>query len=294
MRPLVELAFDETSPAAVERRVLQLMSPMSKSAADEFTVGNVLAAIQCLLPGESARPHRHTMAALRFLLEGSGAVTVVDGKACPMEYGDLILTPNWCWHEHHHNGTGPVLWLDVLDVPLHASLGTVKFQPGPMLVAPETMSDAAFSVPNIVPDEIPVRRDHSPVFRYPYADAAVAVSHVPQSRDKARRVRYVNPVDGGPAMELLDSLLVQVDEGLGTLPTRSSANALYAVVEGRGESTIGDKVVTWGPKDIFTAPQGNWVSHRCFSGPARLFMVTDREVLRRLNLYWEEVEESKN
>lgn len=88
LRPLLERAFGETSPAAVERRVLQLMSPQSTSLADEFTVGNVLAAVQCLLPGESARPHRHPMNALRFMLEGTGAVTIVDGKECPMEFGD--------------------------------------------------------------------------------------------------------------------------------------------------------------------------------------------------------------
>src|SRR5690606_28203184 len=119
-----------------------------------------------------------------------GAETVVDGKACPMEFGDLILTPNWCWHEHHHYGTEPVLWLDALDVPLHAYLGTVQFQPGPMVVKPDTVPDAAFQSTNIMPESISARRDHSPVFRYPYADAVAAVSNTPPSQDGVRRVRY--------------------------------------------------------------------------------------------------------
>ena len=90
------------------------------------------AAIQILLPGESARPHRHSMNALRFVLEGRGGVTVVNGKECHMEFGDLILTPAWTWHEHIHRGNEPMIWLDALDVPLHLYLGTAEFQPGPV------------------------------------------------------------------------------------------------------------------------------------------------------------------
>ena len=143
-RPLLEHAFGETSPDVVERRVLQYMTPYARSAEDEYTVGTMLCCVQCLLPGETARPHRHSMGALRFVLEGQGAETLVNGKPCPMEYGDLILTPAWCWHEHRHEGDAPVLWLDALDVPLHAWLGTVRFQPGPVVDAPETLPDAAF------------------------------------------------------------------------------------------------------------------------------------------------------
>ncbi|WP_298233358.1 cupin domain-containing protein [uncultured Azohydromonas sp.] len=292
LRPLLELAFEETSPAAVERRVLQLMSPHSKSDADEFTAGNVLAAIQCLLPGETARPHRHTMNALRFMLEGSGAVTIVDGKPCPMEFGDLILTPGWCWHQHRHDGSEPVLWLDVLDVPLHAYLGTVVFEPGPIATMPHTVEDAAFSSPNIVPEAIGSTREHSPVFRYPYADAVRALAHAPLSADGTRRVRYANPLTGAGAMPLLDSTMLQIDEGPATLPTRTNANVVCAVVEGHGESWIGSRHITWGPRDIFTLPQRNWVSHRSLGGAARLFAVSDRDVLRRLGLLSEEIQRS--
>jgi gentisate 1,2-dioxygenase len=289
MRPLVDLAFKEASPAAVQRRVLQMLSPQSKSLADEFTCGNVLAALQCLLPGESARPHRHTMNALRFLLEGSGAVTLVDGKECPMEFGDLVLTPGMCWHEHKHNGNEPVVWLDVLDVPLHQYLGSVMFQPGPIMEKPITMGDAAFASPNIVPQAIAGRRDHSPVFRYPYANAVHALSHAPASPDGARRVRYINPLNGEGAMALLDTSMMQVDSDCQTLPTRTSANLIFAVVEGYGETRVGDKTVAWAPRDIFTVPQHNWFSHRSMEGNARLFIVSDADVMRRLGLLTEDI-----
>jgi gentisate 1,2-dioxygenase len=288
-RPLVDLAFQETSPAAVQRRVLQLMSPRAKSLADEHTCGNVLAAFQCLLPGETARPHRHTMNALRFLLEGSGAVTLVDGKECPMEFGDLVLTPGMCWHEHRHDGDEPVVWLDVLDVPLHLYLGSVVFEPGPILEKPVTMSDAAFASPNIVPHTILGRHDHSPVFRYPYADAVRALTHAPVSPDGARRIRYVNPTNGQGAMASLETTMIQVDRGTQTLRTRTNANLVCAVVEGHGESLIGEKTISWGPRDVFTIPQHNWVSHLSQDGDARLFAVSDADVMRRLGVLTEEV-----
>lgn len=287
-RPLVELAFHETSPAAVQRRVLQMQSPHAASPADEYTCGSVLAALQCLLPGETARPHRHTMNALRFLLEGSGAVTLVDGKECPMAFGDLVLTPGMCWHEHRHDGDRPVVWLDVLDVPLHQNLGSVVFQPAPMTDAPATMPDAAFASPNIVPYEVAGRHGHSPVFRYPYADAVGALAHAPRSADGARRVRYVNPLNGAGAMPLLDTAMMELDAGVRTLPARSNANLVCTVVEGHGESRIGGQAIAWGPCDTFTIPQHNWVSHHSRDGAARLFIVSDADVLRRLGVLSEE------
>jgi gentisate 1,2-dioxygenase len=57
------------------------------------------------------------------------------------------------------------------------------------------------------------------------------------------------------------------------------------IVEGEGESTIGGTSIAWKPLDIITLPQWNYVLHRCTKGPARIFVVTDREVLRRLRVY---------
>lgn len=289
-RPLIDLAFKETSPAAVQRRVLQMLSPRAKSIADEHTCGNVLAAYQCLLPGETARPHRHTMNALRFMLEGSGAVTLVDGKECPMEYGDLVLTPGMTWHEHRHDGSEPVVWLDVLDVPLHMYMGSAVFQPGPIDPRPVTMPDVAFASPNIVPCVTHGRTDHSPVFRYPYGDAVQALRHAPHSADGLRRVRYINPLNGQNALALLDSTMVQIDAGVQSLPARTNANLVVAVVEGQGESCVGDKQFSWEARDVFTVPQHNWAWHRAIGGDARLFVVSDADALRRLNVLTEEVQ----
>jgi gentisate 1,2-dioxygenase len=287
LQPAVADAMRVTSPAAVERRVLTLVDPESNSPIAGTTT-NLSTNLQVLLPGELARPHRHTMNALRFVIEGNGAYTVVDGKSCLMEEGDLVITPGWTWHEHVHKGTGPIVWLDALDAPLHRYLGTDAFEPGPAHDVPDYADDAAFAAPNLVPEIDAAERPYSPVFRYPWAQAAAAIAAAPTGRDGARRVRYVNPLNGGPAMQLMDCYLTQFDRNNETIPFRTTSNAVGCVVEGTGTTRIGDDTLTWGPKDIFSMPHGNWITHRADSEKATLFVVTDRDALRRLDLLKEQ------
>ena len=182
----------------------------------------------------------------------------------------------------------PMIWLDALDVPLHLYLGTAEFQPGPVNALPETIPDAAFATANILPDGV-VSADHaSPVFRYPYDAASAAVSAAPLASDGSRRVRYVNPMTGGCAMAFIDSHLVQLDAQTATRPVRTSSSAVCCVVEGHGESRIGDDTISWSPRDIFTLPQGARISHKCNASAARLFIVSDRNLLARLGLLRDE------
>jgi gentisate 1,2-dioxygenase len=285
LRPLVEDAMRVTSPAAVERRVLTLVDPENDTASSGTTT-NLTAALQILLPGETARPHRHTPNALRFMIEGSGAVTVVDGKLCPMEPGDLVITPGWSWHEHIHNGTEPVIWLDALDAPLHRAIGTDVFEPGPPHDLPNHPDDAAFAAAGVVP-EMAGTRPSSPVFRYPWAAAANALRAAPIGKEGARRVRYVNPLTGGPAMPLLDCYLTAIGKGIETVRFRSNGNAICYVCEGRGASRVGGETLAWESRDVFSLPHGNWIVHRA-EEDAILFVVTDRDALQRLGLLKEE------
>jgi gentisate 1,2-dioxygenase len=287
LEPLVASAMTMTSMAAIERRVLTLVDPAADGDAAGTTT-NLTTALQILMPGESARPHRHSMNALRFVLQGKGAITKVDGRDCPMSEGDLVITPGWCWHEHAHHGDAPIVWLDALDAPLHRYLGTDAFEPGPTHDLPNGAGDAAFAMANIVPELADPPPSYSPVFRYPWADAAAAVAAAPRWKDGTRRVRYVNPLTGGPVMSLIDCCLMQIDEGAETIPFRTTANAVCAVVEGRGVSRVGEETLSWGPRDVFSMPHGNWIAHRADGAPARLFVVTDRDVLRRLDLLKEE------
>lgn len=288
MRPLIDSAIALVSPRDVERRVLMFTDPTLNNARRATTTKGLNAGLQILLPGETARPHRHTMDAIRFVLEGEGAVTIVQGKECPMQEGDLVLTPGGCWHEHAHRGTRPIIWLDGLNSPLHRYLGTAEFQPGPPGAFEAAAPDAAFGVPGILPTAESASPSHSPVFRYTLAAAASALAAAPLSRDGSRRVRYANPATGGPAMALMDHQLMHLDPGVTTIPFRSSANAICVGVEGHASTTIGNETFEWGPKDVFTMPQGNWITHCAREEPARLFVYSDREVYARLGLLKEE------
>lgn len=288
VRPLIDRAIELASPRDVERRVLMFTDPELNTSRRATTTIGLNAGLQILLPGESARPHRHSMDAIRFVLEGEGAVTVVDGKEYPMSEGDLILTPGWCWHEHVHRGARPMIWLDGLNSPLHRYLGTASFEPGPAPHLPDTIPDDAYSVAGMLPMTGADDHRHSPVFRYTYATARTAASAAPAGQDGARRVRYANPSTGGPAMALMDHQLMQIEPGVVTLPMRSTSNAICVVVEGRGISQVGTESFEWGPKDVFTLPQGNWISHRAEGKSAYLFVYSDREVYARLGLLKEE------
>lgn len=283
MKPLIENALALQDMAAIQRRVLTFNNPNLRTPNAMGATPTLTAALQILKPGEVARPHRHSPSALRFVLEGGGAYTIVDGKECLMEEGDLVITPGWTWHAHEHRGSRPIIWLDSLDVPLHRYFGTDGFEPGPPpnQMAPTT-PDAMLAVPNIVPDGIAANPNFSPIFRYPWEQAVAALKAAPVAKDGVKRVRYVNPMNGGPCMSLMDCYMIELSEGE-TVPVTSSASSVCAVVEGTGTTTAGDDTMAWEPKDVFSLPTGATIQHRA-KGTARLFVVSDREILRRLDL----------
>ena len=108
-----------------ERRAIRLVSPHLPIKSTSHTLQFTFSIVN---PGEVARAHRHNMAAIRFVVQGKGAYTAVDGEKFPMEEGDLILTPNWTWHEHHNESEDPIIWLDGLDGPLIQSLNVLFFE----------------------------------------------------------------------------------------------------------------------------------------------------------------------
>lgn len=290
MQPIVLETGKIRAEHVLDRRVLLMTKPGRHHRFDEAASGQIYCTFQMVLPGERAQAHRHPMNALRFVVQaGPGAKSFVDGKECRMEPGDLILTPGWTWHEHVNDGDTPMIWMDVLDVGLHYVLGTTAFQPGPMREQPEHLPDAAFVRPGIAPRvrNLDEHRPHSPMFRYPWADTVEGLAATPPEKDGSRTVRYVNPLDGGPCMDLLDCSMVELEPGRPTTRFRTSAFAVCHVKEGRGRSRIGDTTIEWGPNDIFTLPARQWASHEAEGGVARLFQVSNREVYRRLGLLTE-------
>jgi gentisate 1,2-dioxygenase len=143
--------------------------------------------------------------------------------------------------------------------------------------------DEAFAIANIAPELRTDDARHSPIFRYTYAAASEAVACAPIAPGGSRRVRYMNPLTGGCSMTFVDSHLVQIDPTTATSASRSSS-AICCVVEGTGETRVGNETIVWRKKDIFTLPQGNWIKHRTGAGTARLFVVSDRDLMARLGL----------
>src|SRR5882757_7478012 len=116
MRPFIAEAGRMITAEEAERRVLILENP-GFSGGSRITQ-SLYAGLQLILPGEIAHSHRHATSALRFVLEGEGAYTAVDGERVTMKPGDFILTPSWTYHDHGNLGDAPVVWLDGLDIPI--------------------------------------------------------------------------------------------------------------------------------------------------------------------------------
>jgi gentisate 1,2-dioxygenase len=284
LEPLIDQAVAAVGLADAERRVLSLANPhLSKERSG--ATRNLSGALQILLPGERARPHRHSMNAIRFVLQGTGAKTVVDGKSCPMSERDLILTPAWTWHEHVHEGSERIVWFDSLDSPLHAYLGTTDFEPGPARDLKPGTSDAAFSAPGMVPALVqPDLHAHSPLFRYSWENACTALDRMPAQPDGTRLLRYVNPLNGQAVTSLMDCYVLALSAGSPSAPRRAASNIVCVVAEGEGESRVGDKQIKWERNDVFTIPRLNEYEHVGGTADAKLFLVSDREVLLRLGL----------
>lgn len=290
LEPLFSHAVQGTQMEdAAQRRVLCLKNPNydgdSPAISHHFSVN-----LQILMPGEHAAPHRHSIHAMRFVLEG-GAVTTVDGKECIMERGDLVLTPAWAWHEHNHPGTERAVWVDILDVPMHRYFDTAGWENGPVRDMPERTPDSAYQAPGMIPEGEVGHGDHSLMYRYPWENAVRALDASSAEDDGSRLLRYVNPASGGSVMNRLDVYLLGLTKGKATTPGRSTANAACVVAEGAGKTKVGDNEISWSKNDIFTLPHGNWITHTASDPDTKLFVATDREVLRRLELLQEEVQE---
>jgi len=288
LEPLLDQAVEATDMNNAERRVLVLENPAYKDLHRRGIGLNMVVNLQILMPGESARPHRHTLNALRFIIESDGgAVTTVDGKPCVMEAGDFLLTPGMCWHEHAHTGEGRAVWLDALDAPLQQHFDTNIFETGPYNEIPTQIPEAALSAPGITP-VTEWDQPFSPLFKYPLTQVQAILKETPAAKDGSRRIRYTNPLTGGAAMPGLDCYMLAPAHGSETRPYRSNANMVCLVVEGEGVSNVGNNSVVWKKNDIFTLPRSNWISHEAVTGDARLFQLTDRDVLAQIHYLREE------
>ena len=123
MRPQLLRAIDLITAKEAERRVFMLENPGLPGTG--YITTSLYCGLQVIKPGEIAPAHRHSPNALRFIIEGEGAYTTVEGERVVMRPGDFVLTPGWTWHDHGHLGSEPVIWLDALDNPFGQFFGAI-------------------------------------------------------------------------------------------------------------------------------------------------------------------------
>lgn len=247
------------SAEEAERRVLVLENPGLPQKSQ--VTDTLYAGIQLILPGEVAPAHRHTQSALRFVLHGQGAYTAVDGEKTPMERGDFIITPHWTWHDHGHEGSEPVVWLDGLDVPLVSFLraGFREDYPEKAQVATtESGISAARFGAGLLPLESTEYGKTSPLFSYPYARSREAIERLGRYGEPDAHLgvslRYVNPTTGGWAMPTIGTVLRYFPKGFQTRPYRSTDSTVLVGIEGRAEIHMDGERFLIGPNDVVAVP----------------------------------------
>ena len=275
-----------------ERRVLILENPALPGKAS--ITHTLYAGLQLILPGEVAPAHRHSQSALRFVIEGQGAFTAVDGERTYMNPGDFIITPSWTWHDHGNDSGKPMVWLDGLDIPLVSLLDAGFMEPGnaeqQMATKPPGDSLARYGSGLLPVDWKPATKT-SPVFNYPYARTREALEQMRKHGDwdpcHGLKLRYVNPATGDYAMPTMATFMQLLPKGFAGSPYRSTDGTVYVCVEGSGETRIGDQIFAWGRRDVFVVPSWFRHSHRA-TADAVLFSFSDRPVQEKLGLWREE------
>jgi gentisate 1,2-dioxygenase len=291
VRPYVLESAEHISAREAERRVLILENPALKGSSQ--ITQTLYAGLQLIMPGEVAPAHRHTQSALRFIVEGSGAYTAVDGEATVMQPGDFVITPSWTWHHHGHEANGPMVWLDGLDIPITHFFGSTFREDHESDVAAVTRptGDAlARYGSGLLPVGWRSGSLNSPVFNYPYSRTREALHALTKAgapdAHLGHLMRYVNPADGGWAMPTIAAMIRVLPRGFATQPYRSSDSMVFVGVEGRGELCVGEQRFAITPHDIVVVP--GWMAYTIRADDELvLFSYSDRVAQEKLG-FWRE------
>ena len=297
VRPLLLESGEVISAREAERRVLVLENPGLRGGSRITT--SLYAGLQLILPGEVAPAHRHSQSALRFVIEGEGAYTAVDGEKTVMREGDFVLTPSWSWHDHGNESARPMVWLDGLDIPVVALLDASFAERHPDEAQAHARS----------PGHAPARYGSgllpvdpaaggagagraSPVFSYPYVRSRAALTRLREEDGgidpcHGIRMKYANPLDGGYALTTISAFIQLLPAGFRGEAHRSTDASVFSVVEGAGRTLIGDERFEWGPRDTFVVPSWRPRRHEA-QEEAVLFSFSDRAIQERLGLWREE------
>jgi gentisate 1,2-dioxygenase len=274
------------------RRVLVLENPGMRG--QSCITRSLYCGLQLILPGEIAPSHRHTQSALRFIVEGSGAYTAVNGERSTMHPGDFIITPAWTWHDHGNPGSEPVVWMDGLDIPILALFDAQFAENYPEEVQPVTTREGTSIArygSNLAPlaPVAPFGRT-SPIFSYPYARSREALAALARNGDPDAyhgwKMQFINPLSGGPAMPTIGAFIQLLPAGFLSSAYRSTDATVYSVAEGTGSVTIGAETHDFEPRDTFVVP--SWQPVRLAAREdCVLFSYSDRSAQSALGIWRE-------
>lgn len=291
---LRRMAFQAGELVAIERsgerRVLALVNPGlgGKLAATHTLWG----AVQIVMPGEIAPCHRHTASAIRFIIEGERSYTTINGDKCMMSRGDLVLTPNWTWHDHGCESDKPIIWMDGLDLPLVGDLDAVFFEFPPEMrqtTVAVNASETKFSGPQLKPTWEAADDNVSPLLNYKWEPTYKALRRIGDASASPFDdvcFEYLNPLNGGPVLPTMGCYIQLIRPGVHTQSHRQVNSAVYHVFEGQGFSIIDGQRFDWQRGDFFVVPPWAWHEHANESREdAILFSVQDTPVMKALGLY---------
>lgn len=287
-------AGDLISAEQAERRVLILENPGLQGLS--AITPSLYAGLQLILPGEIAPSHRHSQSALRFVMEGGGAFTAVDGEKAVLHPFDLVLTPGWQWHDHGNPTETPMIWLDGLDIPTVRHFDASFAEHLDEKAYPETVRPGATLAAygrNMRPirgSAADRRPAHQPLFHYPFADWRPALDALAGSAGidphLGHALEFLNPADGGPVMPTIAAHVRLLPAGFETRPRRSTDGVIFVVVEGHGTASVDGRDLPLAPRDIVVVP--SWQELRLQAGSDLvLFGYSDRAAQQKLGLYRE-------
>lgn len=271
LEPQFRAACEALPESFTARRALAFRNP----ELPRCTAQTISMTIQVIRPREIAWTHRHTIAALRFVVDGDpGLRTVVDGIPYAMEDNDLVLTPSWTWHDHRNDSGRMVCWVDVLDVPFVGGLSMGFYE------------ELGETTQPLVAEPPPDGGQ-----RYPWIEAAARLraTATVDAHDGVVSV-YPGRATGGAALPTLQPSLQRLPPGFSGRRHRHTSSTVYHVVSGEGTTEAGDTTLHWSARDCFVVPNWTWHSHRnrSASQDAVLFAVSDEPGLRALGYFREE------
>ena len=292
VRSWVMRAGEVISAKEAERRVLVLENPGLRG--QTRITNSLYAGLQLILPGEIAPSHRHSQSALRFIVEGTGAYTAVDGERAYMEQGDLILTPPMTWHDHGSDGSEPTVWLDGLDIPIIQTFDASFLEGFPEESQPSMRPSGDSRVRygrNMRPMDSSISGTSSPVFSYPYEEYRSSLEKMKGQEDwdpcHGLKMTFINPLSGGPVMPTIAAFVQLLPKNFSGARYRSTDGTIYSVVDGAGYVEIDNLKFKIGPRDVFVVP--SWSALRFFSTEEMvLFSFSDRSAQEKLGIWREQ------